>query len=398
MESEFQDHVGFLLYDPSTGKNLIDYNGDKYFTPASNTKIFTFYGALQVLGDSLPALYYQEKNDSLIIWGSGDPTLLYDYLPQASVFEFLTSSTKDIYFSDANFFDTAFGAGWAWDDYAYSFSSEKSSLPLYGNILSFKKGRLDKYPQVSPRVFKSRFFLADSSTAPSISRDYGSNDFYYRPSSTGELDTKYPFRYSGLLTSELLSDTLHRKVRYASVAIDREKSIIYNFQADSLYKELMQRSDNFIAEQLLLTISGVVSDTLNTEIAIKHVTDKYFQEMPDRPIWKDGSGLSRYNLFTPRSIVWLWRELLTLRSQDNLFSLLATGGESGTIKNYYKADESYIFGKTGTLSNNHVLSGYLRTRKGKILIFSLMNNNYPGYSSPVKKKMEELLWQVHLNY
>ena len=120
--------------------------------------------------------------------------------------------------------------------------------------------------------------------------------------------------------------------------------------------------------------------------------------MPDDPQWVDGAGLSRYNLFTPRSIVWLWAQLLDKYGPEKLFPLLATGGVNGTIKNYYKAEDAYIYGKTGPLSNNHALSGYLLTKSGKTLIFSFMNNNYPGESYPVKKRMEKILWEVRENY
>jgi serine-type D-Ala-D-Ala carboxypeptidase/endopeptidase (penicillin-binding protein 4) len=78
--------------------------------------------------------------------------------------------------------------------------------------------------------------------------------------------------------------------------------------------------------------------------------------------------------------------------------LLATGGESGTIKNYFKADKPYIFGKTGTLSNNYSLSGFLITEKGRTLIFSWMNNNYPTTVTGLRKSMEPVLKSIHDHY
>lgn len=397
MENEFQDHVGLLIYDPIADKNIVEYNSAKYFTPASNTKILTLYGSLLILGDSLPSIYYKEIGDSLIVWGTGDPSFLDEKLAQSAVFEFLRQSKKQIYFSDANFKDHTFGAGWAWDDYSYTFSSEKSPLPIYANRLTLKKEADNDYPELSPATFKQEFYLSDSTSRPGVAREYGSNTFFYEPSD-GAVNRQFPFKYSGLLTAQLLSDTLHRPIGYISMPIPDTYSTIFHPQADSIYQMMMQDSDNFIAEQLLLVNAGVIHDTLNTDIAIKYIKEQYFSDMPDEALWRDGSGLSRYNLFTPRSIVWLWNDLLRKKGKEELFRYLAQGGVSGTLKNYYKAPSPYIFGKTGTLSNNHNLSGFLITKKKKLLIFSFMNNNYPTASLPVKKKMEQLLWRVHLNY
>ena len=53
-------HVGISIYEPATNKYWYDYQGDKYFVPASNTKIPTCYAAMKYLGDSLVGLKYDE--------------------------------------------------------------------------------------------------------------------------------------------------------------------------------------------------------------------------------------------------------------------------------------------------------------------------------------------------
>ena len=398
MEEDFGHHAGLLVVDATSGKILISHNEDKYFIPASNTKILTLFSSLKEMGDHIPALYYYEQGDSLIFWGSGDPSFLYEDLPTSPAYEFLKSSKKDLYFSDANFSGSHYGNGWAWDDYDYSYAVERSSLPLYGNYLKASKSDTSIYLSVEPQYFKQYFWMGDSAKKSSISRLYENNAFIYSPAINKAVDRNIPVKSNPLITVGLLSDTLDRGVRYVDMPLPTEYKTLRGLTADSLYKVMMQASDNFIAEQLMIIIAGMVSDSLDTDIGIDYIENKYFEPMPDMPKWVDGSGLSRYNLITPRSIVWLWQQLLTMKTRDELFPLLATGGLSGTIKNYYKAEPPYIYGKTGTLSNNHCLSGYLITSKGKMLIFSFINNNYPTSSAPIKKRMEQILWEIHQKY
>jgi D-alanyl-D-alanine carboxypeptidase/D-alanyl-D-alanine-endopeptidase (penicillin-binding protein 4) len=112
----------------------------------------------------------------------------------------------------------------------------------------------------------------------------------------------------------------------------------------------------------------------------------------------DGSGLSRYNLFTPRSIVAVWRKIMEIVPRDRLFALLASGGAKGTIQKWYQGEKPYVFAKTGTLSNNHCLSGFLVTKKGKVLIFSFMNSNYTVSTNAIRRNMQSILENIYEHY
>ncbi|WAC41812.1 D-alanyl-D-alanine carboxypeptidase [Pedobacter sp. SL55] len=68
--------VGFALYDMAGSEMIFQKDADKYFTPASNTKLFTFYAGLKITPDSIPSLRYIEKGDSLIFWGTKRPIVV----------------------------------------------------------------------------------------------------------------------------------------------------------------------------------------------------------------------------------------------------------------------------------------------------------------------------------
>ena len=160
----------------------------------------------------------------------------------------------------------------------------------------------------------------------------------------------------------------------------------------------MQESDNFIAEQLLLICADILADSLNSEITIREVKKRFLGDLPDAPVWVDGSGLSRYNLFTPRTIVRLWEKIGLTISRKRLFGILAVGGRSGTLRDYYKSEKPYIYGKTGTLRSNHSLSGFLVTRSGRTLIFSWMNNNFTTSTGDIRGRMEKVLKSIYEKY
>ena len=149
---------------------------------------------------------------------------------------------------------------------------------------------------------------------------------------------------------------------------------------------MMQVSDNFLAEQLLILASSTLSDTLSSAKPRDFMLKNHLSNLRQPPRWVDGSGLSRYNLFTPESLVHVLHQMYDEILQQRLFQLFPAGGVSGTIEEWYPGNsEPYIYAKTGSLGNNHCLSGYLLTKSGKTLIFSFMNNHFMESSIEVKK-------------
>jgi len=395
-ENVLQDHLGFYLVDLSSNKTLIDFNGAKYFTPASNTKIFTLYTSLKLLGDSVASLKYFQTGDSLIFQGLGDPSFLYkNIFDNGRVYQFLKNHPAKLFYSGKNFQTQSLGPGWAWDDYNDDYSAERSPFPIYGNLISIEHPSQKAYEFQPPR-FSSDFHISNEMHEDEeIIRGIDSNELVYFNGKNKSKSFTIPFRTSSDLFVDLLNDTLHRSVEEIIKSVPQNSSVLKSIPVDSLYQVMMQDSDNFIAEQLLLQCAAVVSDTLKPEIAIRYSKKNLLSDLPDSLQWVDGSGLSRFNLFTPRSIVELWKKVYQIVPQDRLFKLLAVNAKNGTLKNWSKADAPYIFGKTGSLSNVRSLSGFLITKKNKILIFCVTNNNFTTSGTDVRKQVERILKQVH---
>jgi len=406
--------TGFELYDPDRESVIYAQNENRYFTPASNTKLFTFYTGLKMLPDSIRALEYVVHGDSLIFWGTGDPSFLHSDLDNGTVYNFLKSREEKLYFSDSNFDDRLLGPGWSWSDYNYYYQTEKSPLPMYGNTAEFeiqdiqlrKIAETDSGPAVRPRFFQSYIdTLSDPEPeAPLLFRAINGNEFEYKPEAdTSSYTIDKPYHYTPKLITQMLADTLGRAVSYLpKVPKPDSVNVLYSIAADTAYKHMLRPSDNFIAEQLLLVTASELGKPLNSRSVIDTMKSEYLEMLPKEPQWVDGSGLSRYNLFTPGSIVRLLQAIDNEFEQNEaLFDLLPAGGERGTISSWYanrNGGPPYVFAKTGTLSNNHCLSGFLITSSGKKLIFSFMNNHYVTSSSVVKEEMEKILWYIHEHF
>jgi len=393
---KYNYHVGFYLYDPEVKKELININGSKYFTPASNTKVYTLYAANLILPDSMPAFKYIKTDTALYVWGLADPSFLNDKLPQGNSYSFLKEANK-IYFSDANFNSKRFGAGWAWDDYNDDYSQERSAFPIYGNSILFNIDSVTRKLMVSPSIFKDSIVVKSGDEYRILRKEF-SNQIEWDTTACTECEQLLPIYNSNKTLKRLLEDTLKVPTLIHKLPLRNSALTYYSIPKDSVLKVMMQSSDNFIAEHLLLSCSAQLTDTLSTKRGVELISEKINAFVPDKLNWRDGSGLSRYNLFTPKTMVFLWDRVYNEMGEERLFGLISVGGKAGTLKNWFKAENPYIYAKTGTLSNNFNLSGFLIAKSGKRLIFSYMNNNYPVLSSDIRKEMEIILKQVYEKY
>ncbi|MGN8058876.1 D-alanyl-D-alanine carboxypeptidase [Pedobacter sp. 22163] len=394
-----QYQVGFALYNPADKKMIFQKDADKYFTPASNTKLCTFFASLKMLPDLMPALKYIERNDSLIFWGTGDPAFLQFAVKDKSAYNFLLASNKKLFFSPGRYSGSFFGDGWSWDDYDYYYQPEITEMPIMDNMVTSTYASPNKI-NIEPKVFASCFEVDSTKKTGSfqVSRDFLSNRFHYPAVSVQPgYNQQNPYKTSTQATVEILADTLHKPVGIINLKIPSYAKTLSGAKRDSVLKHMMLPSDNFIAEHLLLVCSNQIGDTLSTIKAIDYITKNYLSFLPDKVKWADGSGLSRQNLFTPRDNVYLLDSIYRLvNNPEKLFDLLPAGGKSGTLKNAYpKTDKPFVFGKTGSLGGVHNQSGYVLTKKGKTYIYSFMNNSFVKPTAEVRAEMVRIITYIH---
>lgn len=156
---------GILIADRDTGETLYDLNADRFFTPASNAKIFTTAFALASLGPDYKFHTTLESPGSLgadghldgdlILIGRGDPDLSNVKIPfvgklehdgpsdrvlaelaDAAVAKGLREVGGDIVADDSYFPYDPYPAGWSIGDQFFSFGAPVSAIAFNENTLS----------------------------------------------------------------------------------------------------------------------------------------------------------------------------------------------------------------------------------------------------------------------
>jgi serine-type D-Ala-D-Ala carboxypeptidase/endopeptidase (penicillin-binding protein 4) len=388
-----QEHfVGFVLED-GEGKIIYKEHADKYFIPASNTKLLTLYASLKILGDSIPAFDYSIQGDSLLIWGTGDPSFLHPKLDNGRVFDFLTNTPYTIYLvkQEEPEFEPSY------------WRADLAVFPIYGNTVTIQsdgKGGVKTSPEVMGQ-FISKDASLSLKTFDVVRTIVGDGLRYPDMDVPTDFSERIPFPSNHLVSQLLLSDTLKRSVQLIQASKPASFRTFYSIPSDTLYKHMMQPSDNFLAEQQLLLLASRVGDDLQVKNAIDYSLEQYFADFKFKPQWHDGSGLSRINLVTPSAVLDVLRLLEVELGQERIREILPAGGVSGTLKNAYKTADSgdpFVWAKTGTLRYAHLQSGWLESKKGNRYRFVFMNNNFVRPTATIREAMVEVMTTIWEQY
>ncbi len=390
-------HVGIALYDVNANKFLYKHNSDKYFIPASNTKLLTCYAAMKYLGDSIEAAKVFDTDTALIVEAAGDPTFLHPDFTTHPLLDVLRASKKKIVVNTAKWNEIVLGAGWSWDDYSDDYMIERSAFPLHGNFVTFS---IQGSQLIAQPVLPDNNIVRNVSTLQdsfSIKRDRTANTFYVSPGRSKKADV--PFVVNGVSTAvDVLRNSYQLNISSTSAPINGNAGrVIYSQPVDSLLRNMMYRSDNFYADQTLLMVANKRLGVMNQEAIVDTLLHTDLKDLPQPPQWVDGSGLSRFTLVSPEDFVVLLKKMHSEVDWKRITAILPTGG-SGTLGTYYKNLSGKIYAKTGTLSNNIALSGYLITQKNKLLIFSVLVNNHMGSARAIRKDVEAFLTGIAEKY
>ncbi|MGC4037930.1 MAG: D-alanyl-D-alanine carboxypeptidase [Chitinophagaceae bacterium] len=404
-------HVGISIFEPATNQYWYNYNANKYFVPASNTKIPTCYVALKHLSDSLPAIQYAENDTAIFLIPTGDPTLLHPNFKFQPLIDLLKHTSKKIYINANNWKDEPWGAGWEWDDYNDEWDAERSPLPVYGNELKWIQTQtLEKLDGVNeqyvPSVFSEpevdwdvTFDTNRNDSVFFVKRKRGANSYTIFEGNEKYVEQLVPFVTNGIESAlGLIRDSIGKEILpIERIPGNTRFRTIYSQPIDSLLKPLMYHSDNFFAEQILMMTSNKLLGIMNDEKIIDTLLKTDFKDLPQKPRWADGSGLSHYNLFTPLDFVFILNKLKNEFGLQRIQSIFPTGG-TGTLSSYYKKDSGYIYAKTGTVAGVITISGYLYTNKNKLLLFSVLVNNRTTDGSAIRHAVERFIQGVRDNY
>jgi D-alanyl-D-alanine carboxypeptidase/D-alanyl-D-alanine-endopeptidase (penicillin-binding protein 4) len=417
--------VGLVVRDATTGETLYDRNGTTRLLPASNTKLFSSTAAMHTLGTGFrfhtdvlataPVKSGKLRGD-LYLKGFGDPTALEgDYVALAK--QIAKAGIKRVdgnLIADDTYFDhVRLGDSWAWDDEPFYYNAEISALTLAPNtdydsgtaIVESLPGatagapvKLKLVPAngVLKLVNSATTGAAGSANTLSIERDHGTN--IVRITGSVPLGATVGQEWVTVWEPTLYAaDVFRRALTAQGVRVDgnirtsatpataRQLARDESMTVGELMTPFLKLSNNMHAETLVKAMGAVAKADGSWPTGLGVVTEYAKSVGVDTSTIRlsDGSGLSRKVNVTAKSVTdillaaekepWFkqWYDALPIAGNADRF----TGGTlRSRMANTPAANN--LHGKTGSLTGVTALSGYVSTKDGRKLVFSMITNNY----------------------
>ncbi|MGC9512298.1 MAG: D-alanyl-D-alanine carboxypeptidase/D-alanyl-D-alanine endopeptidase [Fidelibacterota bacterium] len=422
------DHAfwGVQIKSAVTGKIWYEKNQNRMFMPASNNKIPTTAVALTHFGPDYRFKSMVTTNgeirDSvltgdLIVFSNGDPTL-YErfFFDPRDVFKDWARRLKAmgireiegrIIGDDDAFDNRRIGSGWSFEYLDVWYAAEINALQFNENYVDLTitpplmpDGELLVEPNVESSYFtiETDVMVGDTGkTKIRVDRDYGSNiiriNGYVLAGDASFMVSPSIFNptlfYGTALKETLLDEGI--SVNGPVVDCDDIEDESWRDSTEILYihdsppfrdilKGLMKRSQNLYAETMARLLGydvyGLGSFSNGRKVVEKQL--EVWGIAPDSYVYADGSGLSRYNYWSPSQLVTILEAMYHSPYWPVWYEIQSVAGQDGTLRNRMKGTpaEGNVHAKTGTIANTRGLSGYVTTRNGELLIFSFLINGH----------------------
>ncbi|MBX2874151.1 MAG: D-alanyl-D-alanine carboxypeptidase/D-alanyl-D-alanine-endopeptidase [Saprospiraceae bacterium] len=443
--------VGISVVDVANNKEIAQHDSQRSLVPASSLKVLTTSSALAMLGTEYrfsTHLQYTgsidangQLNGDLILQGAGDPTLGSPTMPGGESMEqvldkfSMALQQKGIrkisghVVGDASFFATKVnGSSWQWNDLGNYYGAGSWGLNFHDNLyyLRFQQtGRLGRTPRIAiiePEIPNLRF----TNEIKSASAGSGDNAYIYGAPYTYErfvrgtipIGSKL-FSIKGSIPDPPLfaAQQLATRLRNAGIVSEKgatsdrllgrplgsESQKLLTHRSPFL-KEIVVRTNiksvNLYCETLLRALGKIKGSEGTVSGGIKALQS--FWEARGLSFagvaLEDGSGLSSKNVVTAKFMAQLMRKVARdAKIYDDFRNSLPIAGKSGGMSYTLRGTSAAgkVRAKTGTLNRVRSLTGYVETKSGKLLSFSIIVNNYTGSGGQVRKKMEKVLLAMY---
>ncbi len=325
------------------------------------------------------------------------------------------------------------GPSWEWDDLQFYYGAETSALTINDNCVSFTvipaqkvgdKPAIKVQPETAYiKIINQAATSATGATRIGVNRPLDSNTvefFGSIPRNREKFEVNIAIHDPASFAATLLKEALARRgihVLGKAVRADAVARIAKPFDESKL-TEIAKVESQPMAE--LLKVVNKQSQNLHTELLLRqlganggqHELDEYgrpkttlargnearrlFLQKAGVDVTplslRDGSGMARQDLVTPRSTVRLLEFMLTHPHANVFRESLVVAGTDGTLERRMRdtAAAGNFRGKTGTLSYVNALSGYVTTKRGQVVIISSMGNNYIGPGRDVTAVLDQI--------